>query len=200
MFTGIIEQIGHVVEIIQEGENIHFTIRAAFTNDLKVDQSVAHNGTCLTVVALDKDNYTVTAIRETLEKTNLGDWEVGTKINLERCMQMNGRLDGHIVQGHVDTTATCTEIEDQGGSWKYTFSYCTDHATVEKGSVTVNGVSLTVVDSKANMFSVCIIPYTHEHTNFHQLQRGDRINLEFDIIGKYVAKMMVGFNPVNTLK
>ena len=190
MFTGIIEQLGHVTTIQKEGENIHFTVKSHFTNELKVDQSVAHNGTCLTVVSINDDEYKVTAILETLEKTNLGEWKVGTKVNLERCMQMNGRLDGHIVQGHVDTTAICTNIEDQNGSWKYTFEYTANQITVEKGSITVNGVSLTVVDSKDKQFSVCIIPYTFEHTNFHQLQVGDKINLEFDIIGKYVAKMM----------
>ena len=190
MFTGIIEQLGHITAIQKEGENIHFTVKSPFTNELKVDQSVAHNGTCLTVVSINDDEYTVTAIHETLEKTNLGEWKVGTKVNLERCMQMNGRLDGHIVQGHVDTTATCTNIEDQNGSWKFTFNYLTEQVTVEKGSITVNGVSLTVVDSKDRQFSVCIIPYTYEHTNFHQLKVGDKINLEFDIIGKYVAKLM----------
>jgi riboflavin synthase len=190
MFTGIIEQLGHITAIQKEGENIHFTVKSPFTNELKVDQSVAHNGTCLTVVSINNDEYTVTAILETLEKTNLGEWKVGTKVNLERCMQMNGRLDGHIVQGHVDTTATCTNIEDQNGSWKFTFNYLTEQVTVEKGSITVNGVSLTVVDSKDRQFSVCIIPYTYEHTNFHQLKVGDKINLEFDIIGKYVARLM----------
>jgi riboflavin synthase len=190
MFTGIIEQLGHITAIQKEGENIHFTVKSPFTNELKVDQSVAHNGTCLTVVSINNDEYTVTAILETLEKTNLGEWKVGTKVNLERCMQMNGRLDGHIVQGHVDTTATCKHIEDQNGSWKFTFNYLTEQVTVEKGSITVNGVSLTVVDSKDRQFSVCIIPYTYEHTNFHQLKVGDKINLEFDIIGKYVARLM----------
>lgn len=190
MFTGIIEQLGHITAIQKEGENIHFTVKSPFTNELKVDQSVAHNGTCLTVVSINDDEYTVTAILETLEKTNLGEWKVGTKVNLERCMQMNGRLDGHIVQGHVDTTATCKNIEDQNGSWKFTFNYLTEQVTVEKGSITVNGVSLTVVDSKDRQFSVCIIPYTYEHTNFHQLKIGDNINLEFDIIGKYVARLM----------
>lgn len=190
MFTGIIEQLGEVTNIRKEQENIHFTIAAPFTGELKIDQSVAHNGTCLTVVSIDKDEYVVTAIQETLDKTNLGSWQVGTKVNLERCMQMNGRLDGHIVQGHVDTTAVCTSIEDQQGSWKYTFRYETDQVTVEKGSITVNGVSLTVVDSKDQEFSVCIIPYTQEFTNFHQLKVHDHVNLEFDIIGKYVAKLM----------
>lgn len=190
MFTGIIEQLGYIKAIEKEGENIHFTVQSVLANELKIDQSVAHNGACLTVVQINGDQHVVTAIHETLEKTNLGEWKVGTKVNLERCMQMNGRLDGHIVQGHVDTTAICTSIEDQHGSWKYTFHYTTDQVTVEKGSVTVNGVSLTVVDSKDQEFSVCIIPYTYEHTNFHQIKIGDKINLEFDIIGKYVAKMM----------
>ena len=190
MFTGIIEQTGEVTHITKDQENIHFTITAPFTQELKIDQSVAHNGTCLTVVSLEGASYTVTAIQETLDKTNLGSWKQGTKVNLERCMQLNGRLDGHIVQGHVDTTATCTGIEDQHGSWKYTFRYGTDNVTVEKGSVTVNGVSLTVVDSADKSFSVCIIPYTYEHTNFHQLQVGDTVNLEFDIVGKYVARLM----------
>jgi riboflavin synthase len=190
MFTGIIEQLGLVNGIEKDGGNIHFSISAPFTNELKIDQSVAHNGVCLTVVELSDGNYTVTAIQETLDKTNLGNWEVGTKVNLERCMQMNGRLDGHIVQGHVDTAAICIGIEDQNGSWKYTFQHDPEQTTVEKGSVTVNGVSLTVVDSMEDNFSVCIIPFTYEHTNFHQLKVNDTVNLEFDIIGKYVAKMM----------
>jgi riboflavin synthase len=190
MFTGIIEQLGQITNVVKEDENVHFTVKADFTDELKVDQSVAHNGTCLTVVEINGSEYVVTAIKETLDKTNLGTWEVGTKVNLERCMQMNGRLDGHIVQGHVDTTATCISIENQEGSWKYTFKYETEQVTVEKGSITVNGVSLTVVDSKPNQFSVCIIPFTYEHTNFHQLEVGSKINLEFDIIGKYVAKLM----------
>ena len=191
MFTGIIEELGVVKNIVSEGENIHFTIEAPFTQELKIDQSVAHSGCCLTVVEINGAEYTVTAIQETLNKTNLKYWEVGTKVNLERCMVMNGRLDGHIVQGHVDTTAKCTSIEDQDGSYKYTFQYESDDVTVEKGSVTVNGTSLTVVDSKEHSFAVCIIPFTYEHTNFHQIKVGDSINLEFDIIGKYVAKMMV---------
>ncbi len=190
MFTGIIEQLGVVKHIKKEKENIEFTIGALFVSELKIDQSVAHNGCCLTVVSLNDNEYTVTAIKETLEKTNLGTWKVGTKVNLERCMQMNGRLDGHIVQGHVDTKAACIQIEDQQGSWKYTFNYVGGNVTVEKGSITVNGTSLTVVDSKDNQFSVCIIPYTYDHTNFHQLEIGDTVNLEFDIIGKYVAKLM----------
>lgn len=190
MFTGIIEQLGEVTKVRKEQENIHFTIAAPFTAELKIDQSVAHNGTCLTVVAIENNEFVVTAIQETLDKTNLGSWQPGTKVNLERCMQMNGRLDGHIVQGHVDTTAQCIAIEDQEGSWKYTFCYTADNVTVEKGSVTVNGVSLTVVDSKEKEFSVCIIPYTYEHTNFHQLKVNDLVNLEFDIIGKYVARLI----------
>jgi riboflavin synthase len=189
MFTGIIEQLGTVTKIRREAENVHFTVKAEITNELKIDQSVAHNGCCLTVIELNADEYVVTAIHETLLKTNLNSWEVGTKVNLERCMQMNGRLDGHIVQGHVDAMGTCIQIEDQNGSWKYTFRYETDAVTVEKGSVTVNGTSLTVVDSKDQSFSVCIIPYTHEFTNFHTLTIGSTVNLEFDIIGKYVAKL-----------
>ncbi len=189
MFTGIIEQLGTVTDIRREAENVHFTVKADMVNELKIDQSVAHNGCCLTVVELTAEEYVVTAIHETLLKTNLNTWEIGTKVNLERCMQMNGRLDGHIVQGHVDAMGICTDIEDQNGSWKYTFRYETDAVTVEKGSVTVNGTSLTVVDSKDQSFSVCIIPYTHEFTNFHTLTVGSTVNLEFDIIGKYVAKL-----------
>lgn len=190
MFTGIIEQVGIVKSITKDAENIHFVLFSPFTSELKIDQSVAHNGCCLTVVKIENDEYTVTAIRETLEKTNLGSWFVGSKINLERCMQMNDRLDGHIVQGHVDTTAKCVSITDQHGSWKFTFQYNTNQVTVEKGSITVNGTSLTVVDSEEQKFSVCIIPYTYEHTNFHTLKVGDEVNLEFDIIGKYVAKLL----------
>ena len=190
MFTGIIEQVGIVKQIHQEEGNIHFTIEASFTNELKIDQSIAHNGCCLTVVDIHDDSYTVTAIRETLNKTNLGSWTIGTKVNLERCMIMNGRLDGHIVQGHVDTTAKCIEKEDKNGSWKFTFEYPTSDVTVEKGSVSVNGTSLTVVDSRINEFSVHIIPYTYEHTNFCEIKVGDEVNLEFDIIGKYVARIM----------
>jgi len=190
MFTGIIEEIGSVKAISREAGNIHFTIAAKMTKELKVDQSVAHNGCCLTVVAIHDECYQVTAIQETLDKTNLNHWEIGTKVNLERCLVMNGRLDGHIVQGHVDTVATCTHYEEQNGSWKYTFQYKDEHLTVEKGSVTINGTSLTVVDSQEKGFSVCIIPYTFENTNFKNLKTGDIVNLEFDIIGKYVAKWM----------
>jgi riboflavin synthase len=194
MFTGIIEEIGLVTEIRQDGGNVHFTIQSNLSNELKIDQSVAHNGCCLTVVEIQGNSYTVTAIQETLDKTNLNQWEIGTKVNLERCMQMNGRLDGHIVQGHVDTVGTCVSIEDQNGSWKYTFVYKNEELTVEKGSITVNGTSLTVVDSGVDTFSVCIIPYTFDHTNFNALKINDLVNLEFDIIGKYVAKWMQKMN------
>jgi len=190
MFTGIIEQLGEVLSIKKEQENIHFTIRAGFTSELKIDQSVAHDGVCLTVVKIENDTYIVTAIQETLIRTNLNSWISGTKVNLERCMILNERLDGHLVQGHVDTTGVCQKIEDQNGSWKFTFKYDSPLVTVEKGSITVNGVSLTVVDSSTDSFSVCIIPYTLEHTNFHQLKVGNQVNLEFDIIGKYVTKLM----------
>ena len=190
MFTGIIEEIGSVKAISREAGNIHFTIAAKMTKELKVDQSIAHNGCCLTVVAIHDECYQVTAIQETLDKTNLNHWEIGTEVNLERCLVMNGRLDGHIVQGHVDTVATCTHYEEQNGSWKYTFQYKDQHLTVEKGSITINGTSLTVVDSQEKGFSVCIIPYTFENTNFKNLKTGDVVNLEFDIIGKYVAKWM----------
>ena len=189
MFTGIIEQLGTVQKIEKDGENVHFTIQSDFTDELKIDQSVAHSGCCLTVVKIDGSEYVVTAILETLRKTNLGTWKIGTKVNLERCMIMNGRLDGHIVQGHVDTTAKCTAIANEDGSWKYTFEYNAEDVTVEKGSITVNGTSLTVVDSTKSGFSVCIIPYTQEFTNFHTLEVGSTVNLEFDIIGKYVAKL-----------
>lgn len=190
MFTGIIETLGTVVGIEKEQSNIHFTVESVLTPELKIDQSVAHNGCCLTVVALTDKTFTVTAIQETLDKTNLGTWEIGSKVNLERCMVLGARLDGHIVQGHVDTVATCKTVEDLDGSWKYTFTYDFDQPTVPKGSVTVNGVSLTVVDSEPGLFSVCIIPYTHEHTNFHTFKPGSVVNLEFDIIGKYVARLM----------
>jgi len=190
MFTGIIEALGKIESIEKEEENIHFTISAPFTEELKVDQSVAHNGCCMTVVNLEGSQYTVTAIKETLNCTNLGDLELGSVVNLERCMLINGRLDGHIVQGHVDTVAECTNIEDQDGSWKYTFIYNGNDVTVDKGSITVNGISLTVVDSKPNQFSICIIPYTFENTNLGNLSKGDKVNIEFDIVGKYVKKLM----------
>ncbi len=190
MFTGIIEQIGTVVAIEKEAGNIHFTIASALSSDLKIDQSLAHNGCCLTVVAQNEQEHVVTAIHETLLKTNLGAWALGTKINLERCMQLGGRLDGHMVQGHVDCIGVCTEVLDEHGSWRYTFTHPESFVTVEKGSITVNGTSLTVVNSQKGQFSVCIIPYTYEHTNFHQLKAGDHVNLEFDIIGKYVARYL----------
>ena len=190
MFTGIIETLGKVLAIEKDQSNVHLTVESAITHELKIEQSVAHNGCCLTVVKLDGDSYVVTAIQETLDKTNLGELEVGSKVNLERCMLLGARLDGHIVQGHVDTTATCVSIEDLNGSWKYTFRYDFDQPTVAKGSITVNGVSLTVVDSEKGLFSVCIIPYTQEHTNFHSFKVGTKVNLEFDIIGKYVARLM----------
>lgn len=190
MFTGIIEALAKVEKIEDEQSNRHFTFSGPFTNELKIDQSVAHNGCCLTVVAIDGDQYTLTAIEESLNKTNLGDLQVGHVVNVERCMQMGGRLDGHIVQGHVDTTGTCIEIIDLDGSTEFVFEYDYDEVTVPKGSITINGVSLTVVRSEPKLFSVHIIPYTIEHTNFHTFKVGTRVNLEFDIIGKYVKRMM----------
>lgn len=200
MFSGIVEEAAPVVGLSHEGENLHITMRCRFTDELTIDQSVAHNGVCLTVVALPGDGtYTVTAIRETLDRSNLGDLKVGSLINLERSMRINGRLDGHIVQGHVDTTAICTDVIDEGGSRRYVFAYNVDPAmaaqgyvTVEKGSVTVNGVSLTVCDSKESGFSVAIIPYTYENTNFKEIGPGSKVNLEFDIIGKYIARIFPG--------
>ena len=190
MFTGIIEALAKVEKIEKENTNVHFTFSGPFTNELKIDQSVAHNGCCLTVVAIDGDNYTLTAIEETLSKTNLGLLEVGNVVNVERCMQMGGRLDGHIVQGHVDATGECIDIIDLDGSTEYIFKYKHDDVTVAKGSITVNGVSLTVVRSEDKLFSVHIIPYTVKHTNFHTFKVGSKVNLEFDIIGKYVKRMM----------
>lgn len=193
MFTGIIETVGTVTNIEAEGTNLHFTINSAISNELKIDQSVSHNGVCLTVVALDAANstHTVTAIHETLIKTNLGNWQTGSIVNIERCMPANGRFDGHIVQGHVDQTATCTNVKEAKGSWYYTFEYePKGNITVEKGSITINGVSLTVVNSIDTGFSVAIIPYTHEHTNFKTLQAGHTVNLEFDIVGKYIARLL----------
>lgn len=190
MFTGIIEKLGEITKVEKENTNVHFTVKSPFTNELKVDQSVAHNGCCLTVVEINDDEYVVTAIEESLNKTNLSTWNIGTKVNLERCMLLGARLDGHIVQGHVDTRGTCVNVENLDGSWKYTFTYDFDQPTVQKGSITINGVSLTVVDSEKGMFSVCIIPYTYEHTNFHTFEKGTIVNLEFDIIGKYVARLM----------
>ncbi|HRC33105.1 MAG TPA: riboflavin synthase [Bacteroidia bacterium] len=192
MFTGIIETIGHVKSIIKDESNLHFWIESNITRELKVDQSVAHNGVCLTVVEIKDDSYRVTAIDETLQRTNLGTLQAGGKINIERCMVLNGRLDGHIVQGHVDCTATVTHIDNANGSWVYRFSHVTQALplTVEKGSITVNGVSLTVVDAGDDFFSVAIIPYTYEHTNFHQFVTGTIVNIEFDVLGKYVANML----------
>lgn len=191
MFTGIIETLGTIQEIQKEKDNIHITVDSSITAELQIDQSVAHNGICLTVVALKDTLYTVTAIDETIKKTNLGNWQLGDSINLERAMKLGDRLDGHIVQGHVDQTGTCIAVKETGGSWHYTFKYdeTLNNITIEKGSITVNGVSLTVVDSKKNQFSVAIIPYTHEHTNFNTFEVGTEINLEFDVIGKYVAKL-----------
>ena len=191
MFTGIIETFGEVVAIDNEQDNIHFKIKAAFTNELKIDQSVAHNGVCLTVVNIKEDVYTVTAIKETLDKTSLNQLKIGDIVNLERGMKLGDRLDGHIVQGHVDQTAICKEITETDGSWKFTFEYdnSLNNITIEKGSITVNGVSLTVVDSKKNQFSVAIIPYTYEHTNFNSFKIGSVVNLEFDVIGKYVTRL-----------
>lgn len=190
MFTGIIEALAKVERIEQEDSNVHFTFSGPFTNELKIDQSVAHNGCCLTVVDIQGDQYTLTAIDETLQKTNLGLLKVGDVVNVERCMQMGGRLDGHIVQGHVDTTAECIDVIDLDGSTEFVFNYDYDEVTVPKGSITVNGVSLTVVRSENKTFSVHIIPYTIEHTNFHTFQKGTKVNLEFDIIGKYVKRML----------
>lgn len=192
MFTGIIETLGEVTALKQEQGNLHITIKSPISPELKIDQSVAHNGVCLTVVALDHESHTVTAIEETLQKTNLGMLELGSLVNLERCMQLNGRLDGHIVQGHVDQTAVCVSRKDLDGSWVFSFEYDASqgNVTVEKGSITINGVSLTVVDSKTTHFSVAIIPYTYESTNMKQIQVGSFVNLEFDIIGKYVAKLV----------
>lgn len=190
MFTGIVEALGVIINIDTDKSNKIFTLECPFTNELKIDQSVAHNGVCLTVTDIENNNYKVTAIDETLKKTNLNEWKLGDKINVERCMKADGRFDGHIVQGHVDTTAKCIEITNQNGSWIFTFEYQNSNQTVEKGSITVNGVSLTVVNSKPNQFSVAIIPYTYEHTNFHQLNISNNVNIEFDIIGKYVAKLL----------
>ncbi|HBI00910.1 MAG TPA: riboflavin synthase [Flavobacterium sp.] len=191
MFTGIIETLGRIKSIEKEQENVHFTITSGITSELKIDQSVAHNGVCLTVVAIENDNYTVTAIKETLDKTNLATWKEGDSVNLERAMKLGDRLDGHIVQGHVDQIGKCIAVEEASGSWYFTFNYDSslNNITIEKGSITVNGVSLTVVNSKLNEFSVAIIPYTFEHTNFHSFKEGTVVNLEFDVIGKYVSRL-----------
>lgn len=197
MFSGIVEEAGRVKALRREDTNLHLTLSCSFVNELKIDQSVAHNGVCLTVVDIKDDEYTVTAIQETLDRSNLGLLKEGDWVNLERSMRVNGRLDGHIVQGHVDTKAVCTEVLECDGSWRYTFEYEFDkqmarqgYMTVEKGSVCVNGVSLTVCDARDNRFSVAIIPYTHDHTNFAQIEKGTVVNLEFDIVGKYISRMM----------
>lgn len=192
MFTGIIEELGKLENTRAEGSNLHLEFSCPFAHELKIDQSLAHNGVCLTVVEQGPERYVVTAVEETLKRSNLGDLQPGDLVNLERCMSAQGRFDGHIVQGHVDTTGVVEHFEEREGSWIYRFRYRPqpDHMTVGKGSITVNGVSLTVVDSEEGLFSVAIIPYTYGHTNFHRFQVGDRVNLEFDIIGKYVAKMM----------
>ncbi len=191
MFTGIIEEFGEITAIDREKNNITFTVSSALAHELKVDQSVAHNGVCLTVIEVDQNTHKVTAIQETLDRSNLSSWEKGHRVNLERCMLNNGRFDGHIVQGHVDTIGKVTSKEDQNGSWKFRIEYeSTEHVMVEKGSITVNGISLTCFECRDNGFSIAIIPYTMDHTNMGTLQIGDRVNLEFDIVGKYVQKMM----------
>ena len=197
MFSGIVEEAATVVALEKDKSNLHITLKCSFTNELKIDQSIAHNGVCLTVVSIDDNKYTVTAIQETLDRSNLGLLKVGSKVNLERSMKMDGRLDGHIVQGHVDQTAVCTDVTEAGGSWYYTFRYDFDkeiakkgYLTVDKGSVTVNGVSLTVVTPTEDTFKVAIIPFTHEMTNFHQIEKGTVVNLEFDIIGKYISRIV----------
>ena len=193
MFSGIVEEAATVVKLEREQENLHITMSCSFTHELKIDQSISHNGVCLTVVRIKENTYTVTAIKETLQKSNLGLLEVGDKVNLERSTRLDSRLDGHMVQGHVDLTATCTEVKEAEGSWYYTFNYepkGEEHITVEKGSVSVNGVSLTVVNSRDTSFQVAIIPFTYEVTNFHQFQVGTVVNIEFDIIGKYIAKIL----------
>ena len=192
MFTGIIETLGIVKNIVKDGDNFHITIESNFTSELKIDQSVAHNGVCLTTVAINGNDYTVTAIKETLDKSNFKHLKIGDKINLERAMVLGARLDGHIVQGHVDQTAICINVKEEDGSWVFDFEYDSSlsNITIEKGSITVNGTSLTVVNSKDNSFSVAIIPYTYDFTNFHTFEKGTVVNLEFDVIGKYVAKLL----------
>lgn len=193
MFSGIVEGIATVVDLVKDQDNLHITMECPFANELKIDQSIAHNGVCLTVVKLSGNTYTVTAIQETLKKTNLGLFNIGDKINVERSMMMNGRLDGHIVQGHVDQTAICKEVKEAEGSWYYTFEFTpiqSDYFTVEKGSICVNGVSLTVVNSQKTSFQVAIIPFTYNHTNFHTFKEGSVVNLEFDILGKYIARYL----------
>lgn len=195
MFTGIIETLGQIIALETEGTNVHITIRSSISEGLKIDQSLAHDGICLTVVALGEGTHTVTAVQETLNRTRLGDWQVGDSVNLERAMRSDGRLDGHLVQGHVDTTAQCESVEILDGSWYYRFRYAPqkEYLLVDKGSICVNGVSLTVVEPTDSSFSVAIIPYTYEHTNFKQLKAGDRVNLEFDVIGKYIARHLEAY-------
>ena len=195
MFTGIIESMGEIISLISEGSNVHIEVKSTITHELKIDQSLAHNGVCLTVVEINSDNYVVTAIKETLNKSNIGDLKVGSFVNLERSMKLQERLDGHIVQGHVDQTAICTNIVKEKGSAYYTFKYegIYGNITIEKGSVTVNGVSLTVVNSKENEFSVAIIPYTVAHTNFKEFKKGTKVNLEFDVVGKYIKRLTQGY-------
>jgi riboflavin synthase len=192
MFTGIIEDLGVVSNLRTEFDNLHISIKSSITSELKIDQSVAHNGICLTVVEINKDEYTVTAVKETLDKTNLKILKVNDKVNLERAMKLGDRLDGHIVQGHINQTATCTNVEEANGSWVFTFSYddTLNNITIEKGSITINGTSLTVLNSKKNSFSVAIIPYTYKHTTFYTLKKDSIVNLEFDVLGKYVAKLL----------
>ena len=197
MFSGIVEEYAEVVKVVKDQENLHLTLKCSFVDELKIDQSVSHNGVCLTVVSIQDGTYTVTAMKETIERSNIGLLAVGDKVNVERSMMMNGRLDGHIVQGHVDQTAVCTAVDDAQGSWYFTFKYNFDkemakrgYFTVDKGSVTVNGVSLTVCNPTSDTFQVAIIPYTYEHTNFHTIKVGSVVNIECDIIGKYLSRMM----------
>lgn len=196
MFTGIIEAIGEIASLVKEGENLHIDVRCALASELKIDQSVSHNGVCLTVVDINQGTYTVTAIKETLDKTNLGVLQIGDVVNLERAMKMGDRLDGHLVQGHIDQTAVCNNIEEAGGSWIFSFEYdaLPGNITIEKGSITINGVSLTVINSKKNSFSVAIIPYTYKHTNFNALAIGEAVNLEFDLVGKYLKRLMRSYD------
>lgn len=191
MFTGIIETLGIIQDIQQDGTNLHLSLSSSITPELRIDQSLAHNGICLTVVAIQEKTYTVTAIQETIEKTTIGDWKIGDLVNLERAMKLDARLDGHLVQGHVDQIGNCKAVQESDGSWYFTFEYDSkyNNITIEKGSITINGVSLTVVNSKQSEFSVAIIPYTYEHTNFKTFKIGTKINLEFDVIGKYVARL-----------
>jgi riboflavin synthase len=192
MFTGIVEQIAEVVNVEKEGSNMHITLKSTITSELKIDQSLAHNGVCLTVVKINRDEYIVTAIKETLDKSNIGLLVVGSKVNIERCLKLGDRLDGHMVQGHVDQTANCIEIKKEYGSYVYTFNYKeSNNMTVEKGSVCINGISLTVINSQNTSFSVAIIPYTHNNTNFHLLELGSLVNIEFDILGKYISKLFI---------